>query len=167
MDTMQKPTYYLKEEGGEWEPWPFGYLNINDLDTHIKDLVDLSVLPIMAVKFSNGAIWSIKDGWITLAVDEILESIGDSLNEAHAIINGERQDTYRNPEDSFLVIAQYWSNYLQQVYNSDHHHLRALDVAHMMMLFKIARCSGQKTRRDNYIDIQVYAAIAADRLVKE
>lgn len=89
--------------------------------------------------------------------------LGDSLNEAHKIINGERQDTYGTPEDSFSLIAKYWNVYLRQNIKN----ITSLDVAHMMILFKIARCSGQKSARDNYIDIQGYAAIAADRLTEQ
>lgn len=84
--------------------------------------------------------------------------LGDSLHEAHKVINGARQDSYGNPEDSFRLIADYWSKYLGR-------ELSALDVAHMMMLFKIARCSGQRPSRDNYVDLQGYAAIAADRIL--
>jgi hypothetical protein len=90
--------------------------------------------------------------------------LGSCLDEAKSIITGERQDSYGNPEDSFSLIAEYWSTYLRKEYNSDHHHLNVKDVAHMMMLFKIARCSGQCSKRDNYIDIAGYASIAADRL---
>ena len=87
--------------------------------------------------------------------------LGSSLDEAKKIILGERQDSYGNPEDSFAMIAMYWETYLGTNYSGS---LSAKDVAHMMMLFKIARCSGQKPCRDNYVDIQGYAAIAADRL---
>jgi len=91
-------------------------------------------------------------------------SLGKCLDEAKNIICGERQDTYGKPEDSFQIIAEYWSTYLQHEYNSDHHHLRAKDVAHMMILFKMARVQGQRPSRDNYVDIAGYVSIAADRL---
>ena len=61
------------------------------------------------------------------------------------------------------MIAQYWAVYLEDMKRGP---LKAKDVAHMMMLFKLARCSGQVSKRDNYIDIQGYAAIVADRLIK-
>ena len=214
MDAMQKPTHYVTKNtpGGLWIPWPFGYLNINDLDTHIKDLVDIAELPIAAVKFNDAAIWEVGIGWtasgikidfLDVKVDVVekdtikttlrdlrderpdtsthkYHALGSSLIEANKIINGERQDAYGNPEDSFATIAEYWNTYLIKIQEKlliDHGHdlenyklvpmLSALDVAHMMMLFKIARCSGQQTKRDNYIDIQGYAAIAVDRLIKE
>ncbi|HUW44819.1 MAG TPA: DUF6378 domain-containing protein [Dehalococcoidia bacterium] len=196
MDAMQKPTHYTTTESGFWEPWPFGYLNTNDITTHIKDLVDLTKLPIYAVKFKDDTIFEMPIESTSFLTSEDVESLknairpgkvieidattlpeypikkiikkklGDSLNEAHSIINGERQDSYGNPEDSFSLIAQYWNAYFSEG-NMDLKKLTALDVAHMMMLFKLARCSGQQSKRDNYIDIQGYAAIAADRLVKE
>ena len=94
-------------------------------------------------------------------------TLGDCLDEAKATICGERQDQYGRPEDSFALIADYLSTYLRHEYNSDHHHLQAKDVAHMMILFKVARCQGQKLKRDSYIDICGYAAITADRLMRE
>jgi hypothetical protein len=84
--------------------------------------------------------------------------LGQSLDEAKQIICGDRQDSYGNPEDSFSQIASLWTAYLGRV-------ILPSDVAHMMILFKVARCLGQKITRDNYIDIQGYAAIAADRLM--
>jgi hypothetical protein len=90
-------------------------------------------------------------------------SLGTSLHEARAVINGARQDSYGSPEDSFALIAEYWDAYLRKLDAP----LTALDVAHLMMLFKLARCQGQAPSRDNYIDIQGYAAIAADRLLKK
>lgn len=92
--------------------------------------------------------------------------LGKSLKEADDIINGERQDTYGNPEDSFALIAEYWNTYFSEGH-LDLQKLTALDVSHMMILFKLARCTGQAPKRDNYIDLQGYAAISADRLVKE
>ena len=82
--------------------------------------------------------------------------------EADKIINGERQDQYGSPEDSFERIARYWSAYLQSHETME---LDGLDVAHMMVLFKMARMQGQETCRDNYIDAAGYLAIAADRML--
>lgn len=103
-------------------------------------------------------------------------NLGDSLNEAHKIITGYRQDQYGKPEDSFTLIAEYWNVYLTKVLvdKLSHESLLVLediasvltpkDIAHMMILFKVARCNCQSHSRDNYLDIQGYAAIAADRL---
>ena len=84
-------------------------------------------------------------------------NLGSLLDEAKQTITGERQDQYGAPEDSFARIAGYWSIYLGR-------QVSALDVAHLMALMKLARAQGQGFRRDNYVDLAGYAAIAADRL---
>ena len=92
---------------------------------------------------------------------------GSSLSEAYKVINGDRQDSYGSPENSFEIIADFWRAYLRQRSKAEDGKvtLSALDVAHMMALFKIARMLGQSPHRDNYIDAQGYLAIAADRLM--
>jgi len=92
---------------------------------------------------------------------------GKILMRALDLINGERQDTYGKPEDSFTLIAEYWNHFLESkgvILNSN---IGAKEVAEMMMLLKIARMSGQKPRLDNYIDLVGYAAIAADMIKEE
>jgi phage FluMu protein Com len=91
------------------------------------------------------------------------KSTQNILTEASAIINGERLDTYGKPEDSFKIIARFWKIYLAARPKLPES-LNALDVAHMMTLFKLARLLGQKPERDNYRDACGYLAIAADRL---
>lgn len=102
----------------------------------------------------------------------------DTLKRADEIINGERQDTYGNPEDSFALIAEHWSTYLRGSVNTNGGcygeimmgcgiELDASDVAIMMTLFKIARMSGQKWHPDNAVDACGYLAILNDRLRKE
>jgi len=93
--------------------------------------------------------------------------LGDCLDEAKATICGERQDQYGNPEDSFALVGAYWATYLQEKAKDGTVIISAKDVAHMMILFKVARCQGQTPKRDNYVDICGYAAIAADRLMEE
>ena len=98
-----------------------------------------------------------------------LHQLGDSLNEAHKTITGDRLDTYGAPEDCFQLIAEYWSAYLKRlgINKCRGPIVEAVDVAHMMILLKVARCSGQAPCRDNYIDIQGYAAITADTLLNQ
>jgi len=84
-------------------------------------------------------------------------SRGSILQEASDIINGDRQENYGSPEDSFQRIANYWSIHLGVDINRK-------DVAEMMVLFKIARMKGQRPHRDNYTDAAGYLAIAADML---
>jgi len=89
------------------------------------------------------------------------------LEEVDKIINGERQDTYGSPEDSFKLIADYWDAYLWAKCRNaidGEATIDAKDVAAMMTLFKIARMSGQQYSRDNPRDAIGYLAILADRL---
>lgn len=88
----------------------------------------------------------------------------DILAEADRIINGERQEQYGKPEDSFALIASYWNVYLESIYKNGQYvmTLQAEDVAIMMCLLKIARTQGGQKKKDNYTDICGYAALAAD-----
>lgn len=54
----------------------------------------------------------------------------DVLDNAKKIINGERQGTYGNAEDSFSIIAQMWTACLGKDITAD-------DVANMMILMKL------------------------------
>lgn len=76
------------------------------------------------------------------------------LTLANKAVNGERQETYGSPEDSFDRIAHLWSAYLRTA-------LTRLDVAKMMILFKLAR-TGERAYLDNWIDIAGYAACAGE-----
>lgn len=88
----------------------------------------------------------------------------DILGEAFEVINGDRQDSYGEPEMSFGIIGDFWNLYLRHKFKTLKVNLKPVDVAHMMALFKEARMLGQKPDRDNYRDAVGYLAIAADRL---
>lgn len=77
------------------------------------------------------------------------------LSKAESIINGERQGTYGNAEDSFQTIADMWSAYLNTEILSE-------DVANMMILMKVARNSSGVYKDDNWIDICGYAALGGE-----
>lgn len=79
---------------------------------------------------------------------------GSILDEAKRIINGERQDQYGSPEDSFRLIGEYWGVYLGL-------EMTAKDVAVMMVLFKLARQANQH-KRDNLVDAAGYLGILGD-----
>lgn len=79
---------------------------------------------------------------------------GVILHEALEIINGERQDSYGDPEDSFRRIGHYWSAYLSM-------DIQPKDVAMMMTLLKIAREQNQ-SKIDNLVDAAGYIGLAAD-----
>ena len=82
---------------------------------------------------------------------------GSVLIEAHKTINGERQNVYGSPEDSFALIADYWNVFLgSRLENNDPGEggITAYDVAMMMVLFKIAREENQH-KDDNLVDALV------------
>lgn len=84
-------------------------------------------------------------------------TLGDVLDEAKKIINGQRQNEYGTPEDSFQRIADYWNTYLRHKCDLDAN-LTSSDVAMLMILFKIAR-EEHSHKTDNAVDIAGYAAL--------
>jgi len=86
---------------------------------------------------------------------------GNVLDEAKTIINGYRQDTYGNPEDSFHTIGEMWNSYINAKYPGNNSSITAKDVALMMTLFKIVREAGQG-KKDNLVDAAGYIGIAGD-----
>lgn len=76
---------------------------------------------------------------------------GAVLREAEKVINGERQDMYGNPEDSFADIALLWGWYLRMPIAPE-------EVAMMMTLLKVARERNQ-CKRDNIVDACGYLGI--------
>jgi hypothetical protein len=82
-------------------------------------------------------------------------------DEALRIINGERQDRYGNPEDTFRVIGDLWGAYLRALEPSMPPILPE-DVANMMTLMKMARIVCGKYTKDNDVDMLGYAMLGAD-----
>jgi len=79
----------------------------------------------------------------------------ECLDAAAECVLQDRASEYGGPEDSFGVIANFWSVYLgRKVY--------PVDVAMMMALLKISRVKGNKTHADSYIDLAGYAACGAE-----
>jgi hypothetical protein len=69
----------------------------------------------------------------------------------------ERQTSYGTPEDNFSRVADLWNAYIPSA------NVTALDVAHMMILFKVARSMNPVgNKEDNYIDIAGYAECGLD-----
>ncbi len=73
------------------------------------------------------------------------------LDEAAAVVGGPRMEQYGPPSVCFRRIAGYWASYLQA-------DIRPRDVAHMMILVKIAR-DQNSPKRDNWVDIAGYARV--------
>ncbi len=86
------------------------------------------------------------------------------LKEALNCVNGEREKQYGNPEDNFRRIADLWSVYLTSLFEDEKVvvDIDPIDVAKMMILFKIARSNGDKDKLDNYVDMIGYGACAAE-----
>lgn len=86
---------------------------------------------------------------------------GQYLARAEQTICHDRQDVHGAPENTFALIAEYWSVYLtgeagRQVL------IDSADVAVMMTLFKVARLQANPTHQDNIIDGIGYFAIAGE-----
>jgi len=73
---------------------------------------------------------------------------------AHAVTQ-DRNATHGEPEDSFGLIAAYWSAHLDQV-------ISRADVAVMMNLLKLARIKTSPEHADHWIDIAGYAACGGE-----
>lgn len=90
---------------------------------------------------------------------------GSVLQEARQIINGERQDQYGSPENSFRLIAEFWTGYLRASCCTTGGLLRAVkpgDVAVLMTLLKIAREAMGSGKRDNIVDACGYLGLYGD-----
>lgn len=79
----------------------------------------------------------------------------DILHEAETCVCGHREQDYGTPEDNFTRIARFWTDYIG-------HELTALDVANMMVLFKMARTMTNGGTKDTYVDMAGYAACAGE-----
>lgn len=77
------------------------------------------------------------------------------LREAEQVITRDRQDQYGDAEDCFGDIAALWTTWKRVTFS-------AHDVAMMMALLKIARAKSSPSRRDNYVDLGGYGALAAE-----
>lgn len=76
------------------------------------------------------------------------------LEAAEKCVCGDRDKQYGSPEDSFKLIAQLWSAYLER-------QVMPRDVAAMMGLMKIARIRAGK-KDDNWVDLAGYAACGGE-----
>jgi|SRR5690606_29755727 len=78
-----------------------------------------------------------------------------ALDEAKALINGDRQEDYGTPEVNFTRIAEIWN-----VLFPERDWIPA-DIALAMAAVKVARAA-QGYTRDTYVDLAGYAALAVE-----
>lgn len=71
------------------------------------------------------------------------------LQEAQALVGGDRNKAYGHPSEDFDRIARFWSNYLAFP-------IEPRDVGMMLILMKVAR-ERYAHKRDNLTDIAGYA----------
>lgn len=82
------------------------------------------------------------------------------LDKAKEIVCNDRQKTYKEPEDNFKTIADFWSAYLG-------HEVSSADVAAMMILLKLARVKSNPKHLDNWLDICGYGGCGGEIATKE
>lgn len=75
------------------------------------------------------------------------------LDEAKRIVDNERQKEHGDVKANFERVAAFWSAYLGV-------DIGLHDVAHMMMLFKIARLQGKPGNFESLVDVVGYAYCA-------
>lgn len=80
------------------------------------------------------------------------------LEEAQAVIYGDREKTYGHPAKNLKTIANMWSAYMNNM-DDGNFNITAKDVAAMMMLVKVARFANDPSHRDNLVDVCGYAAL--------
>lgn len=80
------------------------------------------------------------------------------LEQAKALVTGERADTYGSVEDNFARIATLWSAYRGE--RNDE--FTSSDVALMMALVKVARLANNPMHEDSWVDLAGYAACGVE-----
>lgn len=92
-----------------------------------------------------------------------MKTAGDILTTAAGIVEGSRQQTHGQKERSFDTIASLWNAYLWRRGITTSRLIECVDVAHMMMLLKLARAiEGDSSHEDHYIDGAAYFALAGE-----
>lgn len=86
------------------------------------------------------------------------------LETAERCVCGDREQDYGRPENSFQIIANLWSDYLNGTATSDEEFylITAKDVAAMLALLKIARIATGHAKADNWVDLAGYAACGGE-----
>lgn len=83
------------------------------------------------------------------------------LEAAAKCVNGDRDQQYGRPENSFSTIANLWETYLHAT-GHDGAKIEPADVAAMLALLKIARIATGVQKADNWVDLAGYAACGGE-----
>lgn len=86
------------------------------------------------------------------------------LQAAERCVCGDRDNQYGRPENSFRVIAAFWTQYIMSkcVPKKTTVDIGPDDVAAMMVLFKMARVATGQNKADNWIDGAGYCACGGE-----
>lgn len=89
------------------------------------------------------------------------------LKDVEGIVCKDRNASYGEPEDSFSLIARFWTNYLEGkgLLNKGAIALTPLDVALLLDLMKTARLCSNPEHFDSLLDKAGYAACAGGMLM--
>ena len=108
-----------------------------------------------------------REEWLAQKQAEQIPARTALLNEATRLTAQDRNSQYGNPEDNFQNIANYWNTYLTTLPKQGNIlPLTSQDVAHLMILMKMARLNTNPSHRDSLVDIAGYAACGEDCRVK-
>lgn len=77
-----------------------------------------------------------------------------TLEQASALVNGDRERDYGTPQENFARIAERWSQIVGR-------RLEPWEVCHMLADLKMARLVNGP-HRDSFIDLCGYGALAAE-----
>lgn len=102
-------------------------------------------------------------------MSEFYSARAQVLDAACKAVLQDRNASYGPPESNFQDIADVWNWFLagrvKEPLNLSSHvalKITAIDVAHMMVLMKMARLKHNPMHRDSKVDVAGYAACAAE-----
>ena len=84
------------------------------------------------------------------------------LTEAAELVGGDREASHGDKLENHAKIARLWNAYLAIRPARPKDPLSALDVAHMMVLLKVARTQLGGFNEDDWRDMAGYAGVAAE-----
>lgn len=84
-----------------------------------------------------------------------MKTRAEILDEAKRLVTVDRAATHGGAEDSFGLIAKFWSDYLGIP-------ISTVDVAAMEILLKLARIRGNAGHIDSWVDVAGYGALGGE-----